>query len=269
MFIFNRLYFFIQPTKSRQYLPLLSKICQFRSMPKCYKAEISPKRTLILDSYCSAMKQCKPSITYLTLIKSRIITMNQYPNGENNKDKNAHGYLHFFCGKMAAGKSTKAKQLADQHQAILLIEDDLLQQLYGDNIQSIDNYIQYSQRLKSTLEPFICQLLMHNLIVILDFPGNTLGQRRWFRTLIEKTQAQHQLHYIEASDALCKQQLRQRNELVNQQVHPSLAQTSTNTNANPPTSNKARALTDEATFDAISQYFTPPTPEEQFNVVCY
>ena len=31
--------------------------------------------------------------------------------------------LHFMCGKMAAGKSTLAKKLAEQHGAILICED--------------------------------------------------------------------------------------------------------------------------------------------------
>ncbi|NQY94782.1 MAG: ATP-binding protein, partial [Campylobacteraceae bacterium] len=34
--------------------------------------------------------------------------------------------LHFFSGKMAAGKSTLAKQLAKENNAILLIEDEWL-----------------------------------------------------------------------------------------------------------------------------------------------
>jgi len=32
--------------------------------------------------------------------------------------------LHFFCGKMAAGKFTLAKTLADKNNAILLVEDE-------------------------------------------------------------------------------------------------------------------------------------------------
>jgi predicted kinase len=38
--------------------------------------------------------------------------------------------LHIMCGKMAAGKSTLARQLAEAHGAILICEDLWLQQLY-------------------------------------------------------------------------------------------------------------------------------------------
>lgn len=56
---------------------------------------------------------------------------------------NNQATLYLFCGKMAAGKSTLAKQLANDHNAILLVEDDLLSQLYPEEI--IDIPIWYSK----------------------------------------------------------------------------------------------------------------------------
>jgi len=38
--------------------------------------------------------------------------------------------LHFMCDKMAAGKSTLSRRLAEQHEAVLICEDIRLQQLY-------------------------------------------------------------------------------------------------------------------------------------------
>ena len=38
--------------------------------------------------------------------------------------------LIFFCGKMAAGKSTLAKQLAEREDAVLLVQDELLDTLF-------------------------------------------------------------------------------------------------------------------------------------------
>ena len=48
--------------------------------------------------------------------------------------------LHFFCGKMAAGKSTLAKTLAEKHNAILLVEDEWLSELYPEEITNIPDY---------------------------------------------------------------------------------------------------------------------------------
>ena len=42
--------------------------------------------------------------------------------------------LYFVCGKMAAGKSTLAKSLASQKDAVLLSEDDLLRHLYPSEL---------------------------------------------------------------------------------------------------------------------------------------
>ena len=38
--------------------------------------------------------------------------------------------LYFMCGKMAAGKSTFSKELAREHDAVLLNQDDWLAALY-------------------------------------------------------------------------------------------------------------------------------------------
>ncbi|NEQ39215.1 MAG: ATP-binding protein [Okeania sp. SIO3I5] len=54
--------------------------------------------------------------------------------------------LHFFCGKMAAGKSTLAKHLSEKHNALLLEEDNWLSQLYPGEITDISGYIKYSGR---------------------------------------------------------------------------------------------------------------------------
>jgi predicted kinase len=40
------------------------------------------------------------------------------------------GKLIFFCGKMAAGKSTLAREIARREDAVLLVQDDLLRQLF-------------------------------------------------------------------------------------------------------------------------------------------
>ncbi len=61
---------------------------------------------------------------------------------------NKQASLTFFCGKMGAGKSTKAQALAQQTDAILLSEDHWLATLYPDEINTFDDYIKYSTRLK-------------------------------------------------------------------------------------------------------------------------
>jgi predicted kinase len=113
--------------------------------------------------------------------------------------------LMFFCGKMAAGKSTLARDLT-QH---------------------------------------VCALLSKGISVVLDFPGNTRAQRAWFRELIERANVEHELHFVDASDALCKSQLRHRSKGL-----PA-----------------GTPWTSEADFESINAYFQAPSEGEKFNIV--
>jgi len=150
--------------------------------------------------------------------------------------------LHFFCGKMAAGKSTLARELAEQHNAVLLCEDLWLSKLVGDQINDFNDYLKYAARLKEVLFPHAKTLLLNGVSLILDFPGNTVRQRQWFKGLYTEAGADHCLHVIEASDAHCLQQLAKRNR-------------------EQPEGSKVMS---EAEFAAITAVFEPPTPEEGF-----
>ena len=49
--------------------------------------------------------------------------------------------LIFFCGKMAAGKSTLARQLADRENAVLMIQDQLLDTLFPGLVLNVASYL--------------------------------------------------------------------------------------------------------------------------------
>ena len=51
--------------------------------------------------------------------------------------------LHFFCGKMASGKSTLARSLAEEYNAVLIAEDVWLSQLFPEEINLFDDYLKY------------------------------------------------------------------------------------------------------------------------------
>lgn len=155
------------------------------------------------------------------------------------------GTLTFFCGKMAAGKSTLAKRIAERTGAILLVQDDWLAHLFPDEIVDVPAFRKYSARLRAALADHVCGLLARGLPVVLDFPGNTRAQRAWFRALIDRTGAPHELHFIDAPDALCKVQLRMRSgDLAD-----------------------GTAWTSDAEFDAITKFFEAPSVDEGFHIV--
>ena len=155
--------------------------------------------------------------------------------------------LHFFCGKMAAGKSTLAKELAKDNNAILLIEDDWLSHLYPEEITDIQEYIRYSARLKNILSGHVVSLLSHGVSVVLDFPANTKDQRNWFRAIYERANASHTLHFVDVSNEICKRQLKERSK----------------------DKPEGSAFTSDAEFDAITKYFQAPSEDEGFNIIRY
>ncbi|WP_375723672.1 ATP-binding protein [Arcobacter sp. KX21116] len=153
--------------------------------------------------------------------------------------------LYFMCGKMAAGKSTLSKKLAEENNAILLSEDEILKKLYPNEIKTIEDYIKYSRRLKDMMKNHIIELLNKGNSVVLDFPANTIIQREWFQKIFEESHVDHIMHYVKRSDDMCKMQLKKRNENLS----------------------KDEPLIDESTFDAITKYFQEPQENEGFNII--
>jgi len=153
--------------------------------------------------------------------------------------------LLFVCGKMAAGKSTLSRELAARENAVLLVQDEFLERLFPGEIVDIPSFVEYSSRVRDALAPHIRSLLSRGISVMLDFPGNTRNQRAWFRHLFESAGAEHELHFIDASDDLCKRQLKERST-----GYPA-----------------GSAWTTDTEFDAITAYFEYPSVEEGFNII--
>jgi predicted kinase len=155
--------------------------------------------------------------------------------------------LIFLCGKMAAGKSTLARQLAARDNAILFVQDDLLDALYPGAVVNVASYIEYSTRINRMLAPYVVEMLSRGVSVVLDFPGNTRNQRAWFREIMDRAGVGHELHYVDTPDDICRAQLKARSQHL------------------PP---GTKWTTDED-FDLISSHFKAPADDEGFNVVVH
>ena len=154
------------------------------------------------------------------------------------------GTLFFFCGKMGAGKTTKAQSLALERNAVMLSEDEWLESLYPNKINSIDDYLKYSNRLKSQIKRLVQSILITGKDVIMDFPANTTKQREWFRHVFTEIEAPHDLIYIESSNEICIKRIEKR----------ALDQ-------------PERAATDTVEmFEQVTKFFVEPGEEEGFNI---
>ncbi|MEX0298133.1 MAG: AAA family ATPase [Kordiimonas sp.] len=152
-------------------------------------------------------------------------------------------HLHFFCGKIGAGKSTLASKIAGDSKAILINEDHWTSTLWPGEITNLKDYGEKSTRLKKALWPMVSQVLQTGTCVVLDFPANTISQRRTLKTLIEMADVPHTLHLLDTSDEICKSRLRVRNASGDHQYE----------------------VTEEQ-FEQFSSFFEPPSSEEAFNV---
>lgn len=153
------------------------------------------------------------------------------------------GVLIFFCGKMGAGKSTRSREYAQERNAVLLSEDEWLAAIYPDSIKTLSDYVTYSGRLKPQIKKLVQSMLLTGTNVVMDFPANTVAQRAWFKGLFSEVQAEHELVYIDRSDATCLAHIAQRRK---EQPH--------------------RAATDTAEmFEQVNRHFVAPRPEEGFN----
>jgi predicted kinase len=154
--------------------------------------------------------------------------------------------LYLICGKIAAGKSTLARELAARPATLLITMDRWMSILFPTENNTIEDFARLSARLRAAMGPHVVDILRQDLSVVLDFPANTVSWRRWMRSLITEANVAHELHVLDVPDAICRARLRERNESGDHQYQ-----------------------VDEATYDLFMSYFVPPTPDEGFNVIVH
>ncbi|MEM1361622.1 MAG: ATP-binding protein [Pseudomonadota bacterium] len=157
-----------------------------------------------------------------------------------------HPTLHLLCGKIASGKSTLAAKLADAEGTVLIAEDTWLATLYPNEMATPQDYLRCAAQLKEAMGPHIALLLKNGVSVVLDFQANTVESRGWMRGIIDQTRTEHQLHVLTPPDELCLERLRERNA---KGIHP--------------------FTVSEEQFHRFARHFSPPTPEEGFNLVSH
>ena len=152
--------------------------------------------------------------------------------------------LILFSGKMGAGKSTKSKEISKERNAVLISEDEWLSTLYPKQINTFDDYIHYASLLKPLIKMHVINILKTGVDVVMDFPANTLNQRKWFKELIVESNAQNELIYLNRSNEVCLKHIQKRS--IEQ---PERAQFDT-----------------EPMFNEVTKYFQEPDDSEGLNI---
>ena len=145
---------------------------------------------------------------------------------------------------MGAGKSTKSQQLALDRNAVLISEDEWLASLYPDQIATFEDYIKFSGQLKPLIKSHVQKILCAGTNVVMDFPANTVSQRKWFKAIVSEIDAPHELIYLNTSEEICIRQITQRCI-----ERPERAQFDT-----------------EEVFHHVTGFFEEPSAEEGLNI---
>ena len=157
------------------------------------------------------------------------------------------GTLYIFCGKMASGKTSLATQLSQNNSSILISEDVLLALLYPNEITDVSSYALCAGKLKAGIRPLLVDLLCSGVSVVLDFPANTVQQRKWIKNIVVQTHALYELHYLDCPNSVCEAQLIDR--AIKEPV---------------------RYATDTVEmFRAVTAYFEPPISTEGFEITVH
>ena len=156
--------------------------------------------------------------------------------------------LHFVSGKAGAGKTTLARQIAEEAPALLICEDEWMLRL-ADPINSLEQYLRHAARIRSVIAPLCINLLKLGVSVVIDFAGNTIGDRQWVRSVFESAGADHRLHYLPVDDETCRARVHHRN-------------------VSKPEGLFFGAVTDQQ-LDEVNKFFTAPSAEEGFTILVH
>ena len=149
-----------------------------------------------------------------------------------------------FSGKMGAGKSTKSRQVSQDRNAVLISEDEWLTTLYPNQITSFDDYLYYSSKLKPLIKAHVINILRAGTDVVMDFPANTVSQRKWFKELIYEADAPNELIYLNISNEMCLKQIEKRRIECPERA----------------------AYDTESMFNEVTKYFQEPDDSEGFTI---
>lgn len=153
--------------------------------------------------------------------------------------------IHFLCGYMGFGKTTVARKLAVQYNAVILNDDEFMCELFGRNLpekQFREAHEKVSQFTWKLAERIICA----GTNVILD---------RGFWSKQSRSEAVSRAKYF--CDSLLFHQIECDMEVAKERV---LNRTLTDPNA---------LIIDENAFDALAKHYEPISPDEKLDVIYY
>ena len=124
------------------------------------------------------------------------------------------GNIHLVLGPQGAGKSTYARQLAQQESAVRFSIDEWMQSLFGPDLPkalSLSWIMERVQRCEKQIWSITAQISQAGGNVVLDLGFTKIESRKAFRQLAADIGAEVQLHVLDAPYATRKERVMNRN----------------------------------------------------------
>ncbi len=126
--------------------------------------------------------------------------------------------VHLICGKICSGKTTYAKKLCKENNAILLSVDEIMLSLF-DQCCGPELHMEYDRRIKGYLFDKSLEILKKGSDVVLDWGFWTKEERNSTKEFFKSRNIDCELHYVAVSDEKWKKQVNKRNnEILNKQT---------------------------------------------------
>jgi predicted kinase len=156
--------------------------------------------------------------------------------------------VHLICGSTGAGKTTYAIALAARTGAVRLSIDEWMATLFIADRPvppSVEWAVQRLERCERQMWALAEQLIERDVDVVFDVGLSTRDQRERWRMLVAQTRAESKLHYLDVSVDTRRARVLGRGP----QTRPQSFEIN------------------HSMFDAMEQYFEPPTDDELYGAM--
>jgi len=117
-----------------------------------------------------------------------------------------------ICGKICSGKTTYAKNIAKNIDAIILSADELMLSLFGQHLG--EKHDEIAEKTENYLYKKSVELISNGLNVILDWGFWTKEKRLFATEYYTRMGIKAEWHYIEIDDTTWKKYLEKRNNAI-------------------------------------------------------
>ena len=121
-----------------------------------------------------------------------------------------------MCGLPCSGKTTRARQIEQEHSALRLTKDEWLMTIFGDRMPakgySLEEMHAVRDPLESALFDLALRVLSLGVDVVLDFGVWARSERESFRARAAAIGARSELHFMDVAEQDLLTRLHARNE---------------------------------------------------------